>query len=100
MIRARRLPWQLVSDTALLMAALWGHLTGTRPGRGSFRAIPFRHGDRRDPTDVARRALAELGVSVTPNTVAIGVDSSRDVLLVHELVQRPGSVDRLLGREG
>ena len=96
--KARRLPWRMVSDTALVMASLWGHVTRTRQARGSFRAIPFRHGDPEDPTDVARRALAEIGVSLTPNTVVVGIDPSRDLLLVHELVQRPGSVDLLLGR--
>jgi multisubunit Na+/H+ antiporter MnhE subunit len=95
---ARRLPWQIVSDTVLVFVALWGEITGTRRVRGSLREVPFHHGGDRDPRASARRALAEIGVTTTPNTIALGVDPERDALLVHELVRRPGAVERLLGR--
>ena len=91
-------PVRVVTDTGLVFAALWGQLTGTRRVRGSLRAIPFEHGGDRNPEDAARRALVLAGVSVAPNTVAIGVDRLRDELLVHELVPRAGAVRKLLGR--
>ena len=94
----RGLPWRIVADTALVFAALWGEVTRTKRVRGSFRAVPFHHGGEHDPRASARRALAEIGVTLTPNSVAVGVDPERDTLLVHQLVQRPGSVERLLGR--
>jgi multisubunit Na+/H+ antiporter MnhE subunit len=88
--RGWRVPVAMVTDTWLVLLALWGELTGTKRVRGSLRTVPFHHGGERDPRASARRALAEIGVSMTPNTVVIGVDPDRDVLVVHQLVQRPG----------
>jgi hypothetical protein len=40
------------------------------------------------PSQTTRRALALFGVSVAPNTVAIGVDTRADRIVVHVLVDR------------
>jgi hypothetical protein len=38
-----------------------------------------------DPFDTGRRALTEAFGSVAPNTVVVGVDAERGLLLVHQL---------------
>jgi multisubunit Na+/H+ antiporter MnhE subunit len=83
------LPWQVVRDTWLLAAALWGHVNG-RPVRGVFRVVPFP-GEADDARSAARRALVTGLVSVTPNTMVVGVEGSEGVMLVHQLVPQPGS---------
>ena len=62
-------------------------LVAPRSARGRFRAVPF-HAGPETPRDVGRRALAQAFGSLTPNTIVIGVDPDRDLLLVHQL--RPG----------
>jgi multisubunit Na+/H+ antiporter MnhE subunit len=52
--------------------------------RGRFRAVSFRGGDDAAP-NVGRRALSEALGSLAPNTIVIGVDPDRDLLLVHQL---------------
>jgi hypothetical protein len=60
-----------------------------REARGSLRAVPFRAGGD-DSSDAGRRALAEGLGSLAPNTIVIGVDGERDLLLVHQLHRRGG----------
>jgi multisubunit Na+/H+ antiporter MnhE subunit len=59
--------------------------------RGQLRAIPFRAGDT--PADVGRRALTEILGSLAPNTIVIGVDPERELLLVHQLERRGDPAD-------
>jgi hypothetical protein len=58
-----------------------------QPTRGVFRAVPFRSGDD-EAREGGRRALAESFGSLAPNTIVIGVDPERELLLGHQL--RPG----------
>jgi hypothetical protein len=60
-----------------------------RPSCGEFRVVPFRGGDT--PSDRGRRALAESMGSFAPNTIVIGVDPDRELLLVHQLHPRGGA---------
>jgi hypothetical protein len=60
-----------------------------REAHGSLRAVPFRAGGD-DSSDAGRRALAEGLGSLAPNTIVIGVDGERDLLLVHQLHRRGG----------
>jgi multisubunit Na+/H+ antiporter MnhE subunit len=59
-------------------------LLAPRSVRGRFRAVPFRAGGE-GPRDVGRRALSEALGSLAPNTIVVGVDPDRDLLLVHQL---------------
>jgi multisubunit Na+/H+ antiporter MnhE subunit len=93
---AWRLPLGIAGDTVTVFAVLAGRLRGRGLPRGALVAVPFRHGGE-NPTDDARRALATVGVGVTPNTFVVGVDPDRDELLVHQLRPDPESVSRLLG---
>ncbi len=58
--------------------------------RGAFRAVPFNAGSDEVPRDAGRRAVAEALGSLAPNTIVIGVDSDRDLLLVHQLRRQGG----------
>jgi hypothetical protein len=59
-------------------------LVAPRQTRGTLRAVPFRAGGE-SSRDVGRRALAEGLGSLAPNTIVIGIDGARDLLLVHQL---------------
>ena len=59
-------------------------LVSPREARGTLRAVPFRAGGE-GSSDVGRRALAEGLGSLAPNTIVIGIDGERDLLLVHQL---------------
>ncbi len=65
-------------------------LVRSKPMRGVFRAVPFDAGREDDPRDAGRRALAEALGSLAPNTIVIGVDPDRDLLLVHQLHRQGG----------
>jgi hypothetical protein len=74
----------MATDTFVVYGALGQHVTSRKRVRGTLRAVPFEHGRSDDPRQSARRALATIGVSMTPNTFVIGVDPDRDELLVHQ----------------
>jgi multisubunit Na+/H+ antiporter MnhE subunit len=99
---ALRLPWQVVTDTAVVFAALWRRLArGEQPASG-FREVPVRHGGD-SAEDLTRRVLLIGGRSVAPNAFALGIDAEHDVMVVHELVGGdagpPGRAE-LAGRAG
>ena len=85
----RQLPWQVLVDCWLLAVALWRHCTG-HPVRGVFRVVPFP-GEADDARSAGRRALVTALVSMSPNTVVVGVEGGEGELLVHQLVPTPGS---------
>ena len=66
-----------------------------RPGtvHGEFRAVPFR-GPEDSRLELGREALAESLGSFAPNTIIIGVDSDRELILGHQL-HRSGEVDAI-----
>jgi len=59
---------------------------------GILRAVSFDHGQVGDPRDAGRRGLSEALGSLTPNTIVIGIDPDRDLVLVHQL-RRSGGAD-------
>jgi Na+/H+ ion antiporter subunit len=88
-LRGLRRAWRPVAraplDLALVSGAILRQLVERRPARGRVRALPFRHGGGA-PDAVGRRALAEGLGSFAPNTIVIGVDDQRNLILVHQLV--------------
>jgi hypothetical protein len=97
-IRARWLlrSWRVVVALPMHIAlvcrdAVVQPFTGSRT-KGEFRVVPFRGGD--SPGDVGRRALTESLGSFAPNTIVIGIDGERELLLVHQL-HRQGDPDDL-----
>jgi multisubunit Na+/H+ antiporter MnhE subunit len=62
-------------------------LVAPRQVRGSFRAAAFG-AVKATPEDAGRRAVSEWLGSLSPNTIVIGVDPERGLVLVHELRRR------------
>lgn len=83
-LRGWRLLYKIPQDIGILCWEAANQLTSPRAARGSFRAHHFG-ACASNPTDAGRRALAELLGSVSPNTIVIGVDVDRRLLLVHQL---------------
>jgi multisubunit Na+/H+ antiporter MnhE subunit len=93
LLPALRLPGQVARDTVIVFAALGRRLLrGEQPPSG-FREIPVPFGGRGDE-DVTRRVLLVGGRSVAPNTFVLGIDSERNVMIVHQLVANEGEAAR------
>jgi hypothetical protein len=78
-------------DAGLLCVEAVAQLFTYRRARGSFRAIPFKGGDSEE--DRGRFALTDIFGSLAPNTIVIGIDPEKDLLLVHQLRPRGGRED-------
>ena len=91
-----RWPALAVRDTAALAGVLWRQLAEGRAVRGSFQEVPMA-APRNDALAAGKELLVTLGVSSTPNTIVLGFDREREVLLVHQAVSRhPRSVRDLV----
>jgi hypothetical protein len=75
------------SDIASVSLLAFRQLLHPRAVNGTFRAVPFRCGSEHD-IETGRRALAESLGSFAPNTIIVGVDVERELILGHQL--RPG----------
>ncbi|MGH3124412.1 MAG: Na+/H+ antiporter subunit E [Streptosporangiaceae bacterium] len=89
--RAVELPGQVAGDTGIVFAALWRRLAhGEQPPSG-FRILPARYGDD-TAAGLTRRALLIGGKSIAPNSVVLGIDKDRDVMVIHQLAVQDGPV--------
>jgi multisubunit Na+/H+ antiporter MnhE subunit len=77
-------------ETLIVSRVALQQLVDPKRSRGAFRAIPFEPGGHSGP-DAGRRAVAEALGSLTPNTIVVGIDPERKLLLVHQLQHRGGS---------
>lgn len=77
------------TDIALLTALAVRQLVRPKPVNGVFRAVPFRCGDEAD-LETGRRAMVESFGSFSPNTIVVGVDGERELILGHQLSPRGG----------
>jgi hypothetical protein len=105
-VEASVAPWWLLSlwrvlltiplDIGLLCFEALVQLGSLRKVRGVFRAVSFEAVDD-SPPDSGRRALTEWLGSLAPNTIVVGVDPQRRLLLVHQLHRRgrPERIDPL-----
>jgi multisubunit Na+/H+ antiporter MnhE subunit len=88
-VRALSLPGQVASDTAIVFAALWRRLArGEQPPSG-FRQLPHVYGASTAEGET-RRVLLVGGMSVAPNSFALGLDAERGVMVIHQLVVNQG----------
>lgn len=83
---AARLPGQVARDTLIVFGALARTLATGRQPDGGFAEIPFRYGEE-TPFGETRRVLLTGARSLAPNTFVLGLDSERDVMVVHHLVR-------------
>jgi hypothetical protein len=56
---------------------------------GEFRAVRFG-GANEEPLETGRRALAESLGSFAPNTIIVGIDGERELILAHQLRRKGG----------
>lgn len=96
LIRSLAAPWWVVRDTAIVVHALPA-MALRRVPRGRFRSFRFASPGTHGPgaahssaRGIAGRAIAEGAGSAGPNTLVLGLDPERPVLLVHELIEQPG----------
>ncbi len=92
-LRGWRLIWKIPADIVIVCWEALAQLVRPRPVRGAFRAAPFRATQETSP-DTGRRALAETVGSFAPNTIVVGVDAERGLLLTHQL-RRQGAAEDL-----
>jgi hypothetical protein len=97
--RSWRLVWRIPGDITIVCWEALVQLVRPRPSRGVLRAAPFR-AIRPVPAEMGRRALAETVGSVAPNTIVIGIDDERGLLLVHQLRRHGGPEDLDVTRLG
>jgi hypothetical protein len=77
------------SDIAVVSFVAFRQLVRPRAVNGVFRAVPFRCGSEHD-VETGRRALAQSFGSFAPNTIIVGVDVDRELVLGHQLCPRGG----------
>jgi multisubunit Na+/H+ antiporter MnhE subunit len=82
---AVRLPAEVARDTGIVFAALWRRLVRGAEPASEFREVPVRFGSK-TVQGKTRRALLVGGTSLAPNTLALGLDAERNVMIVHRLV--------------
>jgi hypothetical protein len=88
--RVHRALLKVPSDVAIVSLVAFRQLVRPRAVNGSFRAVPFRCGPEHD-TETGRRAFAEAFGSFAPNTIIVGVDVERELILGHQLSRTGGS---------
>jgi hypothetical protein len=94
----RRLPRSLLllfTDTGRVTWALVRSVVRRRPLRGRVRAAHYRATSETDPEDFGRRLLTQWGASLGANRYVLGIDTERQLLVVHELVESSGPLDPL-----
>jgi multisubunit Na+/H+ antiporter MnhE subunit len=84
-----RLPGQVLGDTVLVFRALARQLARGEPPPSGFRELPARARGQSSEA-VTRRVLLVGASSLAPNTVVVGIDQDRDVMVVHQLVVNEG----------
>ncbi len=87
LLRAWRLPGEVLRDCGIVLAALWRRVVRGEQPAGGFVAVPTRWGAD-TALGMTRRMLLVGGMSVAPNTFALGIDRDRDVVIAHHLVLR------------
>lgn len=78
------------SDIATVSWAALDQLLHPRAVKGEFRAVRFRCGDE-ELLEGGKRALAESFGSFAPNTIIVGVDGEREMILGHQLRRQGGA---------
>ena len=99
--RVYRAVLKVPSDVAIVSRLAFRQLVRPKAVNGIFRAVPFECGPEHD-VETGRRAFAESFGSFAPNTIIVGVDIERELILGHQLAPKggPEAIDVLgLGSE-
>ena len=89
LVRAYRPLLKIPSDIAHVSAAAIVQLVRREPTVGEFRAVRFRCGED-EVLESGRCGLAEGLGSLAPNTIIVGVDRERELILAHQLRRSGG----------
>ncbi|HEV2576019.1 MAG TPA: hypothetical protein VGU25_02300 [Acidobacteriaceae bacterium] len=94
-----RLPGMMLSDAWTVTIVLLRDLAGIEPAGSFYRVSGFRTAQH-DPLLVARRVLATVYTTSTPNSIVIGTDPATSRMLIHQLRRAPTSpLQRDLGAQ-
>ncbi len=83
------IPWLLVQDTFEILQVSLRDLLGGRKAVSAFRVATFRAGEPRNPVDTARRVLAIVSTTMTPNFIVLGINQHDNELLFHQVEKTP-----------
>lgn len=96
-----RMPWYLLSGTSVIALVAAKDFLGVKPAKSLFRLAVFDAGALDDPHDVARRVLAAVYTTITPESVVLGVNTSDQRLLFHQIERSSVSkMTQALGARG
>ncbi len=98
LLRVVRIPRRLLVDNWIVLSALVLHVVGRKKIVGAFRSVSFRAGGE-DTRSATRRALVISALTMTPNSLVVGIDEDNDLILCHQLVPSDPSEarDEILG---
>jgi multisubunit Na+/H+ antiporter MnhE subunit len=88
--QAWRLPWLLLKETVVILAVLARHLFTAKKAESLMRAVRY-DAVADTPRDATLRALAIGYCCVAPNTVVLGIDRDRRLLVLHQIQRAPVS---------
>ena len=80
-----RLPWYVLSGTWEIAVVAAKDLIGIKPAKSLLRIARFDAGDKDDPRANASRVLAAGYTTVAPNFIVLGVNTSDQSLLFHQI---------------
>ena len=89
LLRLHRPLLKLPSDIAAVSFVALRQVVRREAHCGQFRAVRFRCGEEEN-LEGGRRSLAEAMGSFAPNTVVVGVDGDRELILAHQLRRSGG----------
>jgi hypothetical protein len=89
MVRAYRPLLKVPSDIWHVSRAAIVQLVRRDAVVGQFRAVPF-HSDEDELHESGRHGLAEGFGSLAPNTIIVGIDTERELILAHQLRRSGG----------
>ncbi len=80
----RHVPAQIAGDACLVTRILFRDLFGIRPAESLYRVHTF---DAASPLSLAREVLATAYMTASPNSIVLGTEPERNLLLVHQLAE-------------
>ncbi len=89
-------PWYALKGTAAVFSVLSRRIAGKK-SPALVKAIPFDVGGD-NPESAARRALAVIFTTISPDTVVIAIDRNKELMLVHQI--KPGGTPLITQRLG
>ncbi len=79
-----RIPWYILSDCYVLLVVLLRDLFPSHRAESLYRVSGFKT-SKDDPRLVARRVLATIYTTTSPNSIVIGIDFSQSRMLFHQM---------------